>query len=109
MNSLIFTLQERQVPIMSDAARRKERELAQKEVSTNEKVAFYLFSNYCGVYTINLSHYKVLSTLRATIFFASMLHGLLFRELLASHAGVIRGARVSWGRDEIRAPLKRPV
>ena len=40
-----------------------------------------LFSNYCGGYTIKLSHYKVLSTLRATIFFASMLHGLLFREL----------------------------
>ena len=40
MNILIFTLQERQAPIMSDAARRKERELAQKEVSTNEKVAF---------------------------------------------------------------------
>ena len=69
---------------MSDAARRKERELAQKEVSTNnEKVAFYLFSNYCDGYTIKLSHYKVLRTLRATIFFASMLYGLLFRELPA--------------------------
>ena len=38
MNILIFTLQERQAPIMSDAARRKERELAQKEVSTMRKL-----------------------------------------------------------------------
>jgi len=30
---MVFTLQERQAPIISDAARRKERELAQKEVS----------------------------------------------------------------------------
>ena len=46
MNILIFTLQERQAPIMSDAARRKERELAQKEVSTNEKVTLASIENF---------------------------------------------------------------
>lgn len=53
MNILIFTLQERQAPIMSDAARRKERELAQKEVSTNEKVTLASIENFCAILVVD--------------------------------------------------------
>ena len=49
--------------------------------------------------------------------FANRSNSLLSHQLLASHAGVFRGARISSlsslvflpGREEIRAPLKTPA
>ena len=64
MNILIFTLQERQAPIMSDAARRKERELAQKEVSTNEKLHF----NCSLIIVVVMLHHQIV-TLQSVEYF----------------------------------------